>query len=94
MSGCEGLTGHARTDRALVALARLLGEISSTASSTDVQLDSRISRAKLGAQPLATKVSGRHTKARMPAARYPRGTDKILRSQPRETSHHGLEGDT
>jgi hypothetical protein len=93
MSGCEGLTGNARTDRALVALARLLGEISSTASTADPPLDSRISPAKPRAQSLTTKVSGRHAKERMPASRYRRGATAPLRPEPNRTLNLLWEGD-
>lgn len=92
MSGCEGLTGNPRTDRALVALARLLGEISSTASTTDAQLDSRISAAKPRAQPLTAKVTGRHAKARTPATRYRHGASAPLWPQPNRTLNMRWEG--
>jgi hypothetical protein len=95
MSGCEGLTGNARTDRALVALARLLGEISSTASSIDAQVDSWISPTTSLAQPNTTKESGMYAKARMPASRNPHDASALLQLQPppNRTLNQRREGD-
>lgn len=93
MSGCEGLTGNPRTDRALVILARLLGEITATTSSTDSQTEGWIAPTKLAAQALATQASGEQDAMRMHGSRRPRRTSARLRPQPNRNLNVLWEGD-
>jgi hypothetical protein len=93
MSGCEELTGYPTTDRALVILARLLGEIAATASSADIQIDGWISPTRLAAQTLATKASGEQAVMRIHASRRPRRASARRRPQPNRNLNVLWEGD-